>query len=373
MTNTSINKKRVVVAMSGGVDSSVAALILTRQGYEVIGISLKVWDETSTVQRKKTCCSFSDIQDARRVCDRLGVPFYAFNYQDIFKEKVIDHFVDEYRRGRTPNPCILCNNHIKFDQLLHEAGQLGADYLATGHHARCLIDGQGVAHLMRGRDRDKDQSYVLHRLTQPELRKILFPVGEFTKDQIRAMAREVQLPTAQKPESQDICFVPNRDYAAFMNQHYPEAVGQPGAFVDVHGRELGQHRGVHAYTIGQRRGLGVGLSERHYVTAIDVANNQIQLGSHDDLMVDGLIADQVSWIQPPTADYRDRESWDCEVKVRYQKEGIPATITEVRDREVRVVFKQRYPAVTPGQAAVFYQGDEVMGGGWIERAVRGSA
>lgn len=359
-----MQNKRVVVAMSGGVDSSVAALLLKQQGYEVIGISLKTWDETSSIKRTKTCCSFQDIEDARKVCEQIGVPFYAFNYKKEFEEKVIKVFVSEYYQGRTPNPCILCNQHIKFDQLLNEAEKLGAAYLATGHYARLSRTDDGAFKLLKGVDDHKDQSYVLYRLGQEQLAKILFPIGDYTKDEIRRIAVENNLPTATKQESQDICFIPDRDHAKFIQKHYPAPHLKPGNFVDAAGKVLGQHQGIHAYTIGQRRGLGIGFGERLYVTRIDVQKNEVELGLADEVLSGGLIARDVHWL--PSA----KGVEECGVKIRYQKDEIPARVeTGGQKGETIIRFSNKYRAVTPGQTAVFYRGDEVLGGGVIERAI----
>lgn len=357
-------KTRVVVAMSGGVDSSVAALLLKQQGFDVVGISLKVWDGASA-GRGKTCCSFQDIEDARAVCDGLGIPFYAFNYKKDFEEKVIHPFVSEYYEGRTPNPCILCNRYIKFNRLLNEATQLGASYLATGHHARVTRDGTGRMHLLKGRDESKDQSYVLYSLTETQLQKVLLPVGEYTKLEIRNLASAHGLKTADKLESQDICFVPNHDPAAFIEKNYPSPEIKKGHFVDKDGKILGEHRGIHAYTVGQRRGLGIGFGERMYVIKIDVKKNEVELGSKEEILADGLVAKQVNWIQKPPMD-----SIECGVKIRYQKTEIPSVISCLESHEQAVVqFTSKYPAVSPGQAAVFYRGNEVLGGGMIEKSL----
>lgn len=355
-------KQKIVVAMSGGVDSSVAAALLVQQGYEVIGISLKVWDyEDAVTTRAKTCCSYRDIEDARDVCSLLGIPFYAFNFKKEFKERVIDPFVAEYARGYTPNPCILCNNHVKFDLLLAEAQKLGADYLATGHHARIKRDENGICHLIKGIDASKDQSYVLFNLTQENLKKIQLPVGDYTKSEVRDLAKKFGIATAMKPESQDICFIPNRDHAQFIEKNYPHLASKPGNFVDKSGAVLGKHRGIHGYTVGQRRGLGVGSGDRLYVTKIDVTKNEIVLGDKADLSYGGLIARQINWIQA-------QHPKDLMVKVRYQKNEIKALV-EDEDDQVKVLFKEAGPTVSPGQAAVFYLDDEVVGGGTIDRSL----
>ena len=356
---------RVVVAMSGGVDSSVAAYLLKEEGHDVIGISLKVWDYDSKTNGK-TCCSFRDIEDARRVCDKIGVPFYAFDYQKEFRQKVIDPFISEYLNGRTPNPCILCNQQIKFGQLAREAEKLGASFLATGHHARVVRDEKGIYHLLKGIDPQKDQSYVLYRLTQNELSRILFPVGDYTKAEIRKIALREQLPTAVKPESQDICFVAGGDHGDFIQRRIGERGETGGVFVDIAGRVLGKHDGIHHFTVGQRRGLGLSMGERTYVIRIEPETKRVVIGSRSDLGAAGLVARDVNWVQP------DRFQTDAEygVKIRYQKNEIGSRIESAETPDgVRVKFSEPYAAVTPGQAAVFYRGDEVIGGGRIERAL----
>ena len=388
---------RVVVAMSGGVDSSVAALLLKQQGFEVIGISLKLWDygEGERPADSKTCCSLSDVRDARFVCDKLEIPFYVFNHKKDFEQKVILPFVTEYHRGRTPNPCILCNHHVKFDPLLAETEKMGGAYLATGHYARIRRTADGSSRLLKARDQKKDQSYVLYHLGQERLRKILFPIGEYTKEEIRKIAREHGLPNAAKPDSQEICFIPNNDYAQFVEKNYPSPNLEPGNFVDKEGKILGRHEGIHHYTVGQRRGLGIGLGTRMYVTRIDAAKNEVELGIKDETFRDGLVACDVHWIYPP---FDKGNSFECGVKTRYQKDEFEAVIEplvspsprpsplkgegvskkvpsplggEGQGEGYRVIvhFKQKSPFISPGQAAVFYRGDEVIGGGWIERAL----
>ncbi len=354
--------KRVVVAMSGGVDSSVAALLLKKEGYEIIGISLKLWDynESSRKENSKTCCSFEDINDAGAVCAQLDIPFYAFNYKKHFEENVILPFVQAYREGRTPNPCVLCNQHVKFDRLLMEAQKLGADYLATGHYARIKKDEGGIYRLLKGIDSAKDQSYVLFGLDQNILARTLLPIGDYTKEEIRKMARTQGLPTADKHESQDICFVPDNDYARFIQKNYPSTEMRKGAFIDEKGSVLGQHEGIHAYTVGQRRGLSVSHSERLYVTQIDSERNEIRLGPRSLTYRQGFTAGRVKWIVPDAPN-------DCFVKIRYQRNEIPVLWTAEGEADsVIVKFKEPHFGVTPGQAAVFYRNDEVLGGGWIE-------
>lgn len=349
--------------MSGGVDSSVAALLLKKAGYEVIGISLKLWDDQKNQDKRgRTCCSLDDITDARHVCHALDIPFYAFNHKETFKEKVVDRFVDEYYQGQTPNPCILCNDHLKFDQLLIETQKLGADYLASGHHAKILKDEENIYHLLCGDDPHKDQSYVLYRLRQDQLKKLLFPVGGYTKAQIRKIAQDHQLPTATKVESQDICFIPNRNYAEFITQYRQPQKNLGGHFVDQKGNILGPHKGIHHYTVGQRRGLEIAFGKRFYVLEIRPQTGEVVLGEASDLKRDFLYAQKVNWVLPKLANQEVID--DCAVKVRYQKNTFPAKVYNL-GQKVKVEFLEDQPTVSPGQAVVFYRNQEVLGGGWI--------
>lgn len=384
MKDKTNNQQRVVVAMSGGVDSSVAAFLLKERGYEVIGISLKLWDydeaerknRQKATKMQKTCCSYQDISDAASVCDRLDIPFYAFNYKKHFEEKVIQPFVWEYHQGRTPNPCILCNQHVKFDRLLDESAKLGADFLATGHYARIQKGEDGYDHLLKGVDQAKDQSYVLFGLTQDILGRLLLPIGELTKTEVRTLARKMNLPTADKHESQDICFVPNNDYSRFIEKKDFRFIHPKGDFVDDKGNILGKHEGIHHYTVGQRRGLRVAMGERYYVTRIDAEKNQVILGKREETYQTGCLVSQLRWLNPSfvsTASTAPASSWkpvECDVKIRYQKDEIPAVVEPSdSDNQVRVLFKEKHFGVTPGQAAVFYRDSEVLGGGWINRAL----
>lgn len=365
--STTPNKQRVVVAMSGGVDSSVAAALLKEQGYEVIGVSLKLWDydEEERKVNGKTCCSLDDIADAKEVCDTLGIPFYAYNHKPQFKKSVIDTFVSEYAQGRTPNPCVLCNQHIKFSVLLREAKKLGADFLATGHYAQIATDETGVSSLKKGVDHDKDQSYVLFHLTPEELKRVLFPVGAFTKAQIRELARKYNLVTHNKQESMEICFIPNNDHAQFIAKNYPDLKRPRGKFVDFAGNVLGEHEGIDRYTIGQRRGLGIGFGERTYVAQIRPSSNEVVLASGDDLYFGGLIAKDFHF-------HRDIYKKHFGAKIRYQRDEIDAEILDYNSKDARLRLKFHGPAraVTPGQAVVLYDGDAVVGGGWIMESVK---
>lgn len=350
--------------MSGGVDSSVAALLLKEQGMEVIGISMKTHETPEGDNRTKgTCCTAHDINDARRVCQVLDIPFYPMNFTDEFREKVIENFGKEYSLGRTPNPCIQCNDQLKFSALLQEARKLGAYYLATGHYAQKSRDRYGKYHLLRATDRAKDQSYFLFNLGQEQLEHVLFPIGKYSKDEIREFARGAQLKTADKPESQEICFVPNNDYAEFIVNELPQYKGQKGHFVDEAGNILGEHQGIHAYTVGQRRGLGVATGERVYVSEIRPEDNSIVLGDWETLKKPELLAKNVRWVHREAV----TSGMPIEVKLRHRHPGAPATLWLLDDQTVRVEFQEAQAMVTPGQAAVFYAGDEVLGGGFIEK------
>jgi tRNA-specific 2-thiouridylase len=366
-----MKQKRVVVAMSGGVDSAVAAGLLARDGYDVIGITMRLWtlEDPDAPRSNKRCCSVEDTDDARRAADTIGIPHYVLNMEREFHDRVIDYFVAEYGRGRTPNPCLACNEHVKFRALLDRAIALDADYLATGHYARIdaaplheegELDGEGARfRLRRAVDDTKDQSYVLYTLGQAELAKTLFPVGARTKQDIRALARAMRLDLAEKPDSADICFVPDGDYRAFVASRLVQTAG---AIQDGSGARIGTHDGIAGYTVGQRRGLGIATGEKRFVTGIDAAANVITIGDERDLLSGALTAENVNWVAAvPAAPIR------AEVKIRYRTPAAPATVFPLGGRTARVEFDTPQRAITPGQAAVFYDGDEVLGGGAIER------
>jgi len=359
-----MKKQRAVVAMSGGVDSAVAAGLLVRQGYDVVGITMRLWtvEDPAAPAGKKRCCSVEDTDDARAAADVLGIPHYVLNMEREFQDRVVSYFVDEYARGRTPNPCLACNEHVKFRALLDRAVALDADFLATGHYARIDREG-GRYRLRRAIDDAKDQSYVLYTLGQAELARTLFPVGDCAKPRIREIAREMRLPLAEKPDSADICFVPDGDHRAFLRRRLPQIAG---AVRDGAGAMVGEHDGIAGYTIGQRRGLGVATGEKRFVTGIDPELNVITVGREEDLLAGGMVVERVNWLAgaPPPVATRLR------AKIRYRTAAAPATVTPLVDGGASVAFDASQRAITPGQAAVFYDGDEVIGGGAILRAER---
>ena len=353
--------------MSGGVDSSVAAALLKDQGYEVIGISMQVWDYSRFTAEKgekfDTCCSLDDIHDARRVAEQLGIPFYVVNFEEEFQQLVIEDFIGEYFRGRTPNPCVRCNQWIKFELLLKKARGLGADLIATGHYARTEQDADGRYRLLKGTDPAKDQSYFLFTLTQEQLAMTLFPLGGMTKPEVRALAAAYQLRVAEKGESQEICFVPDNDYVRFLEEARGRNL-QSGNIVDSSGKVLGTHEGTYRYTIGQRKGLGIAHPEPLYVLGVDGTRNEVVVGSRDALYSDGLLATNVNWIVTP-----GEPAFAASCKIRYRHQPVPCSILPLSGNRAEVRFGKREKSVTPGQAVVFYAGDVVLGGGWIEKAV----
>lgn len=352
--------ERVVVAMSGGVDSSVAAALAVEAGHEVVGVTLHLAGDASR------CCSLADAEDARRVAEALGIRFYVANLVEEFHREVVEPFADAYLAGRTPLPCVACNKRFKFDRLLERARVLGASRVVTGHYARVETDAAtGLRRLRRARDARKDQSYFLFNLDQAQLARIWLPLGTLSKDEVRARARALGLATAEKPESQEICFVPDGDYARVVEALRPEARGRSGAFVDREGRVLGAHRGVHRYTVGQRRGLGLAAGERLYVTSIDAHGGRVVVGGADDVLASGARVEEASWIAgaPPPGALR------AEVRVRHRHAGVEATVVPLPGGDVRVEFDEPVAAIAPGQAAVFYDGDAVLGGGWIAGAI----
>ena len=359
----SSGRKKVIVAMSGGVDSSVAAALLLQQGYDVVGVTLNVWPHgiDPAPERENSCCALSAVEDARRVADRLGIPHYTLNFRAVFANTVIADFAAEYRRGRTPNPCIRCNEHVKFAALLQRTAGLEADFVATGHYARIAYDGHRRRFLLhKARDRRKDQSYVLYVLSQQLLARTMMPLGKFTKEETRQLAASLGLPVAHKPESQEICFIPDNDYGRFLREHAP-ASQRPGPILDQARQIIGRHRGIANYTIGQRRGLGLAGPTPRYVTAIAAERNAIVVGEERDLYHDTLVAEQVNLISVAAIAAPLRVA----AKVRYRSGETPASLFPAPDGRLLVRFDQPQRAITPGQAVVFYDRDLVVGGGTI--------
>ena len=353
---------RVVVAMSGGVDSSVAAALLVRQGYDVIGMMMRLWSEDCGEGGANRCCTPAQMADARRIADQLGIPFYVIDTQDVFHRTIVQFFVDRYAAGDTPNPCLECNRHIRFEWLLNHALALGAEYLATGHYARTDRPPDGRVRLLMGRDPAKDQSYVLSVLTQEKLRHAMFPVGDYAKPDVRRIADEIGLPVAQKHDSQDLCFLADGDYRRFLRERVPEAV-QPGPIRLRDGRVLGEHTGLPNYTIGQRKGLGISYPEPLYVLETDAAHNALIVGPREELGRRGLVAGRVNWIAGTVPDGQ----FQAEVKIRYKAQLAPATVTPLPDDRVAITFDEPLLGISPGQGAVIYDGEECLGGGIIAR------
>lgn len=355
--------QKIMVGMSGGVDSSVAAYLLKKQGYEVTGVTFKLWDDPTL---ESGCCSADDVRDAAYVCQQLGIPHYVLNYKDLFRQEVVGPFAEEYLRGRTPNPCISCNRYIKFGAFSHKLRELGFDLMATGHYACCgYNEATGRWELKRAIHPEKDQSYVLYNLTQEQLAMLRLPLGEYSKPEIRAIAEESGLVVAKKPDSQDICFVPDGDYAKFIEQ-YTGRKSKPGDFVDMEGNILGRHKGIIHYTLGQRRGLGIPAAARLYVCDISPKTNQVVLGSNEDLFHTELTAEKVNLISCESL----KEPMRLKAKIRYRHPEQDALAWQTEDGVLHVRFDKPQRAITKGQAVVLYDGDIVVGGGVIEGCMK---
>ena len=359
-----MNPKRVVVAMSGGVDSSVAAGLLKEQGYEVIGITMNLFplpEEYCLDKDLKSCCGRGAIEDANRVASKLGIDHYVLNLKDSFEDLVVSDFLEEYSRGRTPNPCIRCNQFIKFDLLMERARKIGASCIATGHYAQIVQDHRsGDFYLNKGVDKEKDQSYFLYTMTQNQLSHTLFPVGLFTKSEIRRRARKWGLPVAERLESQEICFIPDNDYAGFLKKRMPETF-YPGPIVDSKGQILGHHSGIIHFTVGQRRGMGIAAPHPLYVLEINTSKNEIVVGPNDCLYKKDLLADQINWI----SEDKIVSSVQAKARIRYKHKEAEALLVPLASEKIRVEFEKPQRAITPGQAVVFYNGNVVLGGGTI--------
>jgi tRNA-specific 2-thiouridylase len=359
-----MSKGSVMLGMSGGVDSSVAAAVLLEQGYKVIGVTMQIWPDMKEEIRENEggCCSLSAVDDARRVADKLGISYYVLNFKDVFQEKVIDYFNHEYLKGRTPNPCIACNRFVKFESMLQKAVSMGIDYVATGHYAKITFDEQKGRFLLKKSATDaKDQTYALYTMTQEQLSRTFFPLGDFTKDRVRELAEKLDLPVASKPDSQEICFVEDNDYGRYIREN-TDAEIRPGYFVDLEGRKLGMHKGIIHYTVGQRKGLGNTFGKPMFVVAIRPEDNTVVLGEKNDVFSSELTASDLNFISIPELTGEMR----VKAKIRYSAKEADALISPLNNGRVHVLFDEPQRAITPGQSIVFYDKEDVVGGGVID-------
>ncbi len=356
-------KKKVVVGMSGGVDSSVAAYLLKEQGYDVIGVTMQIWQDEEEGEQEENggCCGLTAVDDARRVAQFLGIPYYVMNFKQEFKDKVMDYFVEEYLHGRTPNPCIACNRYVKWESLLKRSMDIGADYIATGHYARIAKLANGRFAVCNSVTAAKDQTYALYNLTQHQLAHTLMPVGDYEKDEIRQIAKRLGLPVAHKPDSQEICFIPDNDYAGFIGREAKDRVPEPGNFVSVNGEVLGQHKGIIHYTVGQRKGLNLAMGHPVFVTKILPETDEVIIGEHEDVFSKELVCDHINYMGMEALPERRKVT----AKIRYAHKGAPCLIERIGEDKIRCSFEEPVRAVTPGQAVVFYEEDYVLGGGTI--------
>lgn len=350
--------KKVVIGMSGGVDSSVAAYLLKQQGYEVIGVTMQTWQEEN--ENNNGSCGSNIVEDAREVASQIGIPYYVIDFKKEFKENVIDYFVSEYQKGRTPNPCVVCNRYVKWEALLKKSKELGAEYIATGHYARIDKLSNGRYAIRNSVTANKDQTYALYNLTQEQLSHTMMPVGEYTKDQIRDIAAKIGIVVANKPDSQDVCFIPDNNHTAYIEKVTGKK-NKPGNFVDMQGNIIGTHEGIEKYTIGQRKGLNLPMGERVFVTKINTETNEVVIGGPMDVFTDRLIADNVNYMG--IEDIKDEIR--ALAKIRYSHKGTMCTVRKTGDNRIECIFDEPVRAVTPGQAVVLYDGEYVLGGGTI--------
>jgi len=359
-------KEKVVVGMSGGVDSSVAAYLLQEQGYDVIGVTMQIWqdEDQDAIEDNGGCCGLSAVDDARRIANTLEIPYYVMNFKEDFKTKVIDYFVKEYKEGRTPNPCIACNRYVKWESLLTRSLAIGADYIATGHYAKVVHLPNGRYALKQSKTLKKDQTYALYNLTQEQLSKTLMPVGDYTKDEIRQIAEKISVRMANKPDSQEICFVPDQDYARFIEEYSGDTF-ETGNFIDTTGKVIGKHNGIVHYTVGQRKGLGLNLGKPGFVVDINPITRDITIGNNEDTFSFGCILRQINLM---AIDHIDG-TMEFEAKIRYSHKPAKCSVRMISDDEMEVIFEEKQRAITPGQALVLYNQDLVIGGGTIINAI----